>query len=129
MGKIRVSEEEAKKRLFEVHGGKIFLVEYFGMANKSKFKCINNHYWEARASSVINEGNGCKICSKKASPTIKEVAEYVSSTGCLLISKEYNNIFSPLEIRLECGHVRKISFSNFKKRQKMSLVFLEKNGD
>lgn len=128
MGKIRVSEEEAKKRLFEVHGGKIFLVEYFGMANKSKFKCINNHYWEARASSVINEGNGCKICSKKASPTIKEVEEYVASSGCLLISKEYNNIFSPLEIKLECGHIRKISFNNFKKGRRCRLCSWKRMG-
>lgn len=128
MGKIRISEEEAKKRLFETHGGEVFLVEYSGMGNKSKFKCVNNHTWEAKTSSVINDGNGCKVCSKKSSPTIGEVEKYVSSNGCLLISEEYANAFSLLDIKLECGHIRKISFNNFKRGRRCRLCSWKKMG-
>ena len=116
----KITLEEAKKRIFEVHGDKIELLEYTTAKEKALFHCnICDHDWIALAYSVW-DGNGCPMCkpdklSKIFAFPIDYVREYVESKGCILNSKEYKNSKQKLNITFECGHIGNISFDCFQR--------------
>lgn len=45
--------------------------------------------------------------------TFEEIDEYIKNFNCLLLSTEYKNRRSKLEIKFNCGHVRVMSFECF----------------
>ena len=46
------------------------------------------------------------------------VKEYVENFGYILLSKEYKNNSTPLEMMCPNGHLCKISFANFKNKNR-----------
>lgn len=124
----KISIEEAKRLLFKKHGNKIELMGYLRTNSKAKFRCLNGHIWEARVSSVIYDGNGCSVCSGKSKFSYEQVKKYIEEQGCELISRDYKNVISHLEIKFECGHVRKMSFGNFKNGRRCRLCSWERMG-
>jgi hypothetical protein len=111
----KISMLEVEKRLYEKHGNTIKLLEYTSMNGVAKFSCSKGHIWNAVARSVIGAGNRCPQCKiRKSKLTINQVEEYVNSFGCELISTEYINSTKLINIRMLCGHIRAISFTNFR---------------
>lgn len=69
----KITTDQAKERILLNNSNIIFLSDFLGTYNKSKFKClICNHEWTTTAKYVINGDSGCPECGKKkAKETIK----------------------------------------------------------
>jgi hypothetical protein len=132
-----ISLLEAKERLLESSDGKIELLEYFNMGSPAKFKClICGNEWETEASSIISDGHGCKICSRKnisshagIKYTIEEVKKYIISRKCKWVSGEYKNGNSCLNIEFECGHITSIKYARFRGGNGCKICGHLKSGD
>jgi hypothetical protein len=116
-----ISREEIEKRLFEKHGDNIILLNYEKMSVKSLFKCAKcGHTWEALADAVVRVGHGCPKCKgiktgERCRTSFDEVKKYVEDHKCKLISTEYKNNRSKIEIEFECGHYGVTNFGCFKR--------------
>lgn len=126
--KPKLSLEEVRQLLFKKCGNQIRILEYTSMNKKSKFECENGHIWFARTASVIYDGNRCSICSKKKKYSYAEVKEYIENNNCILLSNEYVNTQTPLLIKLSCGHIRRISLSNFRKGRRCRICSWKRMG-
>jgi len=66
MGRKAISEEEAKKRLFAIHGGDIIMSGYHSLYTEANFKnIVCNHEWTVVAYSTIESGHGCPTCARE----------------------------------------------------------------
>ncbi len=62
--KSEINLEIAKNRLYEIHGSDIDLLKYTNISEKALFLCnICDNKWDVVAYSIINQGQGCKICA------------------------------------------------------------------
>lgn len=129
---LRLDFNEASKRVFETHGDEIALLEFNGSHKRSLFECKEyGHRWYTLTYSVWKK-NGCPFCklqklSKKFAFPIEEVKEYIESRCCQLISTEYKNVETKLDVIFECGHQGKISFECFKRGQRCAICGIKKN--
>jgi len=117
----KINFEEAKERIYKVHGNNIELLEYIKFTDpKSKFLCKNidcNYIWYTSAKSVAN-GCGCKLCGFKKSAdsnrhTVEYIRIYLKNFNCELINNNYINNEIPIMIKFECGHIYSIRFGGF----------------
>ena len=49
--------------------------------------------------------------------TYDEVKEYISEHNCELLSKEYKNSNTKLDVKCSCGNIFQVDFNTFKKGQ------------
>jgi len=123
--------EEVKKRLYKTHGDKIEILDYTKISDRSNFKCnVCGNIWNAIVKSVTGE-NGCNNCGRIATAKscrfpIEYVRDFIESKGCELISKEYVNSKTLLEIKFECGHIGKIIFDSFRSGNRCTLCAIDK---
>jgi hypothetical protein len=117
--KCRISMDIAKKRIFDIHGDNILLLEYERMTDSnSLFKCIIcGHEWRTSAKSVAY-GVGCVECFRKRNSgsqrhSIEYIDSYLKKYNCKLIDTEYIGNQIPILVEFECGHQLKISFACF----------------
>ncbi len=115
-----ITKEIASKRIENIHGDAIILLEYHGTNKKAKLQCKEyGHVWEAVAYSIWN-GNGCPKCrnikiSKRQAHPIEYIKNFIESRNCELLSNKYKNVDMKLLILFECGHTGEISFDCFKR--------------
>ena len=75
----------------------------------------------------------CRKCQKKKASAklrlpLDDVREYIASQGCELLSSEYINMRSKIDIRLECGHIASMSFGSFKKGSRCKICSSKLHG-
>lgn len=116
----KITLEEAKRKLFEKHEGKIVLLNYTSMNFPADFECVICGYkWTAKASGIIATGTGCPECAKqKTSEKLRfssdYIREFIESKNCQWVGGEYKNSNSKLLIKFECGHQNEQTFQSFK---------------
>jgi len=120
MGSAIINIEEAQKRINEKHGDNIEILEYKNTHSYAKFKCKNGHIWSAIPSSVFKIC-GCPYCGNRVKYNLEYIKDYFNNNGCEYISGIYENRYSKLEIKFECGHIGYISYSNFKKGRRCAV--------
>ena len=77
----------------------------------------------------FNFGQRCPKCSGVEKLTYEEVKEFIESEGYKLLSTEYKNNSSHLDIQCPKGHNYKASFANFKRGYRCPMCKGEKLGD
>ncbi|MCK9319426.1 hypothetical protein [Methanoculleus sp.] len=93
---------------------------YINNSSKLKVMCPNKHVFEISFSN-FQAGKRCPICYGNKTYDFNEVKEFIeikSNSGCVLISKEYNNNHSKLNIQCKCGNIFKTTFNRFKNGNK-----------
>lgn len=93
----KITIEEVKRRLFEVHGDSVVLIErtYTGTSNKSKFSHKLYGEWESRVDSVIKGSNHPKFhINEKIIPLseIKQRLYSVHGDNVTIFEDTYNGI-------------------------------------
>ena len=118
----RQTRNIVEKRIYDVYGDKILLLDCDFGDKKSKFKSnVCGHIWYSRNIHVLR-GNGCQQCGYKrgASKNRKsfgEVKAFIESKNCTLLSETYINTKTPLKIKFNsCGHICDMSFDFFIKK-------------
>lgn len=119
----KLSYDEVKSRI-EEKGFELLSEVYEKSSLPLKVKCKNGHIIYL-SYNKINNGRGCKICSKeKIAKTLRFKYEYVfnfiNDYGYTLISKKYKNVDSKLKIKCPKGHIFYMSFWHFKEGNRCS---------
>jgi hypothetical protein len=133
-GKKPISLEEAKQRIYDKHGNKIELLEFHVTAEKSHFKCtICDYDWWTTIGSVW-KGHGCENCyhireQGRGKFSYEYVKQFIESENCELLSKEYINCDSPIEVKFSCGHIGSTRFYNFRIGVRCDICAHKNNAD
>ncbi|MGL6175107.1 MAG: hypothetical protein ACRC1P_10930 [Cellulosilyticaceae bacterium] len=107
--------EDVKKHI-ESFGYELISDEYKNKREKITVQCDKGHRYDV-AFSNFEKGRRCPICSGGVRLTYSEVKKYVESFNQKLISTEYTNAKTKLEIECEYGHRYYISFDCFKSKK------------
>ena len=106
------------KKDIENRGFTLISDRYDNCKDKLQIKCPNGHLFLQNYNS-IQSGHGCKICYKeKVTPTIEHIKKYASDVGYTIISSEYINAKSNLEIKCNNKHIFLMTWNNFKSGQR-----------
>lgn len=99
--------EELPLVILENTSGKISILECDGYSKRGKFLCnVCGNIWEVKESKRIIAGrSSCPKCLKNSEKlTYEYVKEKIESEGHTLLSNEYINAKTDLEIKFSCGH-------------------------
>ncbi len=107
-------------------GCKLLTTEYINNHTKLKLQCKCGNNFEVNFSKFKNNKRQCSKCGyqnlandKKLSyEYVKNFIEFESDSGCKLLSNDYKDINSKLEMQCNCGEIFFASFAKFKDRNK-----------
>ena len=87
---------------------------YINCMTHLKWRCSENHEWNASFNNVKNNGSGCPNCAGNAMCGIEECHEFAISKGWECLSDVYINSKSHLKWRCSNGHEWNACFDNVK---------------
>jgi hypothetical protein len=97
----------------ELKGGECLSEEYKSCKIKLKWKCSNNHIFEACIDSIKYKNTWCKICSGYIQ-NIEECQEYARSKGGKCLTKIYKDSKTIMEWQCKDGFKWKTSYNSMK---------------
>lgn len=114
--------EDVAKIVFNKSNGKCNLIskKYISLKNHLEIQCGCGNVFKCSLASIKNRMKlQCQDCTNKEASernrrNIKDVINYIDSTGCKYISGEYLNGNSILTIKCRCGNIFKKKFVKFK---------------
>ena len=86
--------------------------EYIGNTCSIKFECNQGHINETTVSALKNE-HGCSICSGNKKLTYDFVKEQFEEAGFIMITKEYVNARTKMNVNCSNGHNINITYDDF----------------
>lgn len=103
-----------KDKIESLHeGSKLLSTEYKDSKSKLEIQCENGHVFEM-AWGDVSQNKWCMKCTgteKRTIEYIKDQIENVLHKGSKLLSNEYINSKSKLEIKCKCGHKFEMTWS------------------
>lgn len=117
MGK-RFTYQEVKE-FIESNGCKLLSTEYVNNSTKLQIRCACGEIFEVCFANFKdkNQRQCCK-CSGITKWSFDMVKEFIEGNGCKLLSTEYINSRTKLQIRCACGEIFEASFDKFRNRDK-----------
>lgn len=117
-GVIRWNYEKVKNYIENQREKKYSLLskEYKNMHTKLEIKCEKNHVYKVTFDSFYNSKTDCPRCQGRGKLTYEDVKNYIeieSSSGYRLLSKEYKNNSTKLDVMCPLGHIHNICYSSF----------------
>lgn len=114
----RFTYEEVKGYI-ENKGYKLLSTEYINSLSKLQIKCPKGHIFQTTFNDFKNQGSRCSICAIKSRAdkqklSYEEVKQYIESFNYKLISTEYQNYMTKLDIRCPLNHKFKMTYGCFK---------------
>jgi len=91
--------------------GSCLSTEYFNSSKKYKWKCKNNHIWEAVASD-INDGHWCPFCSKLDRKDIFYLHKLAKNNDGECLSENYVNIRTYYKWKCKNNHIWEATANN-----------------
>ena len=110
-GTKKITYEEAKSYI-ESFDYRLISNEYINNKTKLKMKCPKDHEFEMRFDH-FKRGIRCPICGGTHRLDYNYVKSYIERFNYKLLSKEYKNNRSLLDVRCPKGHEFKVKFNNF----------------
>jgi hypothetical protein len=100
------------KEYIENEGYKLISTEYKHIDTKLEIQCPEGHIVEMSYHN-FKRGCRCSVCFGKKRLTYDQVKQDIEKTGYKLISTEYKNNRSKLEMVCPEGHIFKMRYNNF----------------
>jgi ribosomal protein S27E len=106
------------KEFVEREGYELLSQDYINSRTKLKFKCPEGHIYDAIFGS-FSVGKRCPICRyNRVSEKLKYSYDYIKSQieneGHKLLSKDYKNVMTKIEVQCPEGHIYEVKYNNFK---------------
>ena len=111
MGKRKHTYEEVYN-IFLDKGYTLLTTEYINSKQQLEYICPNGHKHHVRLANFIT-GYGCPYCYGNAKHNYEEVKEYIEKEGFILLSVEYINNKSSLDVQCPKGHIFHPTLDNF----------------
>lgn len=109
-GRVSIKEVE---EFIDKEGYKLISDKYIRAKDKIDIKCPEGHIFKM-SYQCFKRGQRCPICYKNSHTTIEDVKEYMNKEGYILLSTEYVNGNTHLDIMCPKGHNYKATFHHFK---------------
>ena len=103
------------KEFIESKGNKLISKEYKNNKAKLKIQCKCGETFERTFGDFKNKNMYYCTCCSGNKLRYSDVKKFIESKNCKLISKEYENNSTKLNIQCSCGEIFKVSFNTFKK--------------
>ncbi|MGA9286788.1 MAG: zinc-ribbon domain-containing protein [Anaerobacillus sp.] len=85
-----------------------------GSGKKVWWICEKGHEWQAIIHKRAKRGDGCGICSGKATRyTLDTLKQLFTARGCELLEKEYKSRSTKMKYKCSCGNISKITLDQF----------------
>jgi ribosomal protein S18 len=110
---VRKHSFEDVKKFVEREGTTLLSLDYKSNKAKLNFMCPKGHKYSMSFDS-FQQGHGCPKCAGNAKPTYKEVKQLVEAGGTKLLSIEYKNSKTKLDLMCPEGHEYPMTFNDFK---------------
>lgn len=123
----KLSIHQVKKFVKENSECELLSSEYVNSKSKLKFKCkCGNTYFVTFSMFKYQNMRNCRDCGIKrrnknkahSLEYIKDFIENISGSECKLLSTEYTNVSTPLEILCKCGNTFTTDFHHFSTQNK-----------
>ena len=109
---LRVASSDRLGELREIaseRGGECLSTAYVNAHTKMKWRCAEGHEWEAKPSSIKNNGTWCPVCAAAKSGEwrkldIEEMRQIAAERGGKCLSTEYVNVNTKLLWECAKGH-------------------------
>lgn len=104
------------KEYVEQYGGTLLTTEYKGWKEPLEIECENGHQWTTSWRS-LNRCNklGCRQCVIEGSAlNFDDVKQDIEAKGYKLLSTEYKNAHTKLQIECDEGHQYSVTWNKFK---------------
>lgn len=90
--------------------------EYYNNRTKMEFECgCGNTFYTSWVEFVTLNKKQCNDCSNTTRYTTDDVKKYIEENSkCVLLSTEYENNHTKLNVICECGELFKVDFKKFK---------------
>ncbi len=112
----RLTLEEVREDI-ERHGHRLLSTEYKNNYTKLELECPKGHEFKMTRND-FHQGCRCPLCARNRKKTIEEVREYIESKGYKLLSTEYKNVGTKLELECPKGHEFKMCYDSFRYGQR-----------
>lgn len=103
------------KEFIESKGNKLISKEYKNNKGKLKIQCKCGEIFKRTFGDFKNKNMYYCTCCSGNKLRYSDVKKFIESKNCKLISKEYENNSTKLDIQCSCGEIFKVSFNTFKK--------------
>ena len=105
------------RKYIEDFGYKLISNEYKNMHTDLILQCPEGHFNEVPFHS-FKRGNRCAECAGLRRNNINNVKEYIESFGYKLLSNEYKNALTKLELKCPKGHIFEMRYNDFQQGHK-----------
>lgn len=105
---------EYVKGYIESFGYKLLSTEYKRNNEYLEIECPNNHVYKANFNNFKNNNKRCPYCYGNKKKNIEEIRQYMKNFNYELLSTEYKNNHTKLQIRCPDGHEIEMCYSNFR---------------
>lgn len=124
---------EIKECIENEQGYELISKTYINSKTKMEIKCPNGHIFNM-SYEVFKVGHRCPICSTKKRGNSRKlsydyVKTFIEKEGYSLISKEYKNNNTKLELICDKGHNIQMTFGNFQRGNRCKICATKKNID
>jgi len=124
----RLTFEYIKSKIEKEHGYRLISKKYMGSKEKLEVCCPEGHLYSVSWGHFQN-GTRCPECSGIKKLTYGYVKNYVESFDYKIISSEYKNSKSNLEVCCDRGHFYSVKWYNFQTGKRCSICAHKRNGD
>jgi Zn finger protein HypA/HybF involved in hydrogenase expression len=105
---------EFVKAYVEKDGTKLRSTEYIDSKTPLDLMCSKRHEYSATFSNFKNKGTRCPICAGNVKYTFEEVKAFVEADGTKLLSLEYINVRTKLNLMCPKSHKYTMTLGDFK---------------
>jgi len=117
---------ENVKNYIENEGYTLLSTEYKNAFSKLKLQCPKGHIYEVKFND-FQQGHRCGICASNIKYTYEYIKTYIENKGYKLLSNEYVNSHSKIQVMCNKGHEYSVSFKQFKKGQRCPYCYGNNN--
>lgn len=108
--------EEVKQHIESI-GYKLLSEEYKDYKTKLSVVCDKGHTYEVKYTD-FKSGRRCPGCAPNKAKTYGEVKQYIESFDYKLLSTEYVDAHSKIQVKCDKGHSYMVTYANFKYGQR-----------
>ncbi len=105
------------KKYIEGFGYRLVSKEYKNNGTKLELVCPEGHSFEMNYH-CFHGGYRCPVCAGNKKYSYNQVKEYINIFGYQLVSKEYKNANTKMEMVCPVGHSFEMTYSHFQNRQR-----------
>lgn len=113
----RLTYEYIKEQIESKDSYKLISEEYINNNTKLEVRCSKGHQYKVTWAN-FRRGRGCPYCDGRAYISYEFIKKQMKKEGYTLLSEEYINSSTKLEVQCNKGHIYKVNWNNFQRGKK-----------